>query len=137
VTDRAHAFPRFRLDADSVGLKIRQRGYALPHLLDVRGEFGPLGEYYRVDIDQFQTVVPHPPQRFVKKVGAVPIPIRRVGVGEQLTDIRLGDGPEAGIGDRVQEHVGIAVPNPVDFGRDIDSTDPQRATVAQAVRIIS
>ena len=65
----------------------------------------------------------------------IPTAVRRIRIGEQLSDVSEGRRAEHRIGDRVQQHVCVAVSVQASVERDVATADPQGATIHEAVGI--
>ena len=137
LTDRADPFAGFRFDADAVGGDVEECRDRFSHRVGVGCDSWPFGEDDAVEVDDVEPVVTDATDRLVDEIAAVAVAIFRGGVGEQASDVGFGDRPEQCIGDGVEQHVGVAVTDRVDFGGDLDPADPERATVAEAVRVIT
>jgi hypothetical protein len=77
----------------------------------VRRHLGPLGDDGGVDIADAVAGSDHAARRFLQqrtRIGALEL---RVGVREVFADIAQRGRAQQGIGDRVQQHVGIGWPS--------------------------
>ena len=61
----------------------------------------------------------------------------RIGVGEMAADIAQGRRTEDGVGDRVQQHVGVGVAQQAQVVRDLHAADDQVAVFHQRVAVIA
>lgn len=137
MPNRADALARLGFDADSVDRNIDQATQGLPHRSDMFGHFWAFGQDDTIEIHDFHAVVPEPGKSFAEKVGTVTIAILFGTVWKQPSDVFFGDRSENGVGDCVQEDVGVTVPNPMNLRRNVNPADSQGAAVAQPVRVVS
>ena len=69
--------------------------------------------------------------------GRIAASVGRIRVGEQAADIGQGGGSQQRVGDRMQQHVGVAVADKLPVVRHIDSAQPQRPAGRGAVRVFA
>jgi hypothetical protein len=72
-------------------------------------------------------------ERFDNKIGTISIMILDGIVWEQSADVGVRDRPQQGIRNRMQQDIGVAVPNRVDFGVDTPPTNSQGTAVSKSV----
>ena len=70
-------------------------------------------------------------------IGGITAPVGEVGVGKQVADVAEPGRTKQGVGDGVQQDIGIAVADEVLVVGDVDSPQPQRPPLAKAMRIVS
>lgn len=63
--------------------------------------------------------------------------VHLVRIGKELADVPQGGGAEDGVGDGVQQHIGVAVPDQVVVVRHSDPTHQQRTPRGQAMRVVT
>jgi hypothetical protein len=135
VADGINPFAGFRLQPDPIDGNVNDFRDPLAHPFGVRGKAWLLGQDHTIEVADFHAVMANPSDGFEQKIGAVTFVIFIGCIREQTSDVGFGDRPEQRVGDRVQQNVCVAVTDRVDFGRDVNPADPQRASVAQAVRV--
>jgi hypothetical protein len=137
ATDRADQFPRLGLQADAVQVDLQKFGQSLADGKFVRRNLGLLGKQNAVDVTDAIARLANPGQGQRKHLGRVPSAVRRIGIGKQFANISQGQGAQQGVRDRVQEHIGVAVPDQSVVKGDFDSAQPQGSARRQAMRIVS
>ncbi len=90
----------------------------------VRGKFGPLGGNHTVEVDQAVTGGGDAVVSLAEHVGGVAAAVGFVGIGEQLADVEQSGGAQQGVGDRVEQHVGVAVAHQMPIVRHVDAAQP-------------
>ena len=65
-----------------------------------------------------------------------PLPLR-VGVGEELADVAERGGAEQGVGDRVEDDVGVGVAGQAALVVDPDAAEDQRAALDQPMGVVT
>ena len=103
----------------------------------MRQDFGSLGENHAIQIHDPPTGGRHAPPGLGEHFRGIPAAIGRIGVGKQLSDVAERGRSEEGIGDRVEEHVGIAVAEGLPVVGDRDAPDDEALAGAEAVRVVS
>ena len=112
-------------------------GDIVPHLLNVGCQFRALGDDGRVYIAES---VPlgigqrHDVGQELETVGPF---VAWVGVGEMFPDVSFRNGPENGVGDGVQQNVGVGVTEKALVVRDVHPSQDQPASFHQAVHVIT
>ena len=81
--------------------------------------------------------MPDSPDRLVNKIFAVSATILGRVVREKTPDILFADRPQQGVGDGMQQNVGIAVTDRMNLRGDVDAADFQRSTVAQLMEVVT
>lgn len=137
AADVADAFAGFRFDADVGDVDIQVLCDRFSHRVDVRRHLGAFGKDDGIEVADFHARVMNAANRFGQKVNAVAAAIGRVVVGEQTPDVFGRDRSQQRVGDRVQQHIGVAVPDRVDLRRHVDAANPKRTAVAQPVRVVT
>ena len=90
--------------------------------LAIGQELGPLGENDAIDVDDPQSDRRHRIAGGDEHFGGVAAAVGRIGIGKHLADIAQGGGPEQGVGNGVQKHVGIAMADHLPVMGDIDTS---------------
>lgn len=99
-------------------------------------EFRLLGKHNAVKVDNTKPCIVDLTVGQLEHFCRIPIPIRRIGIGKQLTNITLTGGTQQRIGNRVQQHVGIAVTQQMAIVGDFNATQPQGTTAGQTMCIV-
>ena len=76
----------------------------------MRGQFGFLGHDGAVQIDQLETCRTHAAHGFGQQYDGAGTVKLRIRIGKMATNIAQGGRAQHGIGDGVQEHIGIRMP---------------------------
>lgn len=134
--DLTDAFAGLGFDADLIDVDVQVPCDDLSHRIDVRCHLGTFGQDDRVQVADFHARVMNAPDRFDQKVDAVAATVGWIVVRKQPPDIFRRDRSQQRVGDRVQQHVGVAVPDRMHLGRHIDPADPQRTAVTKPVRVV-
>jgi hypothetical protein len=121
ASDRANGLARLGLDADGIQRHLQQLSNPLPDRLPMGRKSGTLGEDNAVTICDTISVRLDAPHSFGQEFGRITPTLRRIGVRKQFTDISLSQPAEQGIGQGVQQHVGVAVSNQVLIMRDLNA----------------
>lgn len=137
AADVADAFAGLGFDANLIDRDVHGLGKLRSHLVDVSRHLRTLGQDHAVQIDDFHPPAVNPMNRFGQKIDAVAATVLGIVVRKQTADVLFGDRTEQPISNRVHQHIGIAVPDRVDFRRDVDSANAKRAAVAESVRIVA
>lgn len=137
LADRPHRLARLGLEPDGFLGDAEHGGDAAPDRGAVWKDFGPLGENHAIQICD-------PPAGGRQAIGRRPEHRRRiasliggVGVGKHLADVAEPSRAEEGVGDRVQEHVGVAVADGPAVVRDGDPAEHEAVTGAEPVRVVA
>lgn len=133
AADVADAFAGFGFDADAIDVDVQVLSDHFTHRIDVRCHLRTLGQDDAVQVADLHARVMHAADRFDQKVDTVAATIGGIIVGEQSSNVFRRDRSQQRIGDRVQQHIGIAVSDRVDFRRHVNAADPQRTAVAKPV----
>ena len=97
---------------------------------------GTLCKNDTVEVDDAKAGFPNPLVGQLQHFAGIPAAIRLVRVGKQLANVAQGGGTEDRIGDRVQQHVGVAVPDQVPVVRHLDAAQQQRSAIRQPMRVV-
>ena len=98
-------------------------------------QLGRLSHDGAVDIADLEALGTHAPGSLGQQHGRVGTLELRVGVREMAADIAQRRGAEQGIGDRVQQHVGIRMAEQPQAMRHFDTAENQLATWHQRMYI--
>jgi hypothetical protein len=126
-----------RLDVDPVTFRIDGFGDVVPHHRDMRGQLRPLGNDGRIDIADDETFCAGQPHHVAEQLQAVGPLVCSIGIGEMLPDVTLANGPQNGVGNGVQQHVGIGMAEKARFMRDINPADDASAARHQPMDVIA
>jgi len=103
----------------------------------MREDLRPLGEYDTVEIH-------HSPPRRHDTIpsrsdhdGGVQTPVGGIGVGKHLADVAERRRPEQRVGDRMQQHVGIAMAKGLAIVGDGDAADHEPGTGAEPMGVVA
>ena len=137
LANRPHLLTRLRLEPHPVNVDPEDRGDAAADHGAVRKDFGALGEDHAIQIHNPPPRLGHPVAGDAEHPGRIPPPVGRISVGEELADVAEGCRPEEGIGNGVEENVGIAVAEGLPVVRDRDPTEHERRTRPEAVGVVA
>ncbi len=137
ATHRADLFARLGLQPHSLHRQAQNAGNPLPDRLVRRREARSLGQHDTVEIDDPETGRDHLAMGDGKHLGRIPPAIFCFRVGEPLANVVQTGGAEDGVGYRVQQHVGVTVPNELPVVRHLDAAEPQRSARLEAVRVFA
>lgn len=137
AADVADTFAGFGFDADLGHVDVQVSRDHFTHRVNVRCHLGAFGKDDGIEVAYFDARMMNAANRFGQKINAIAAAIGRVVVGEQTPDIFGRDRSQQRVGDRVQQHVGVAVPDRMHIRRHIDAADPQWTAVAQSVRVVT
>ncbi len=112
-------------------------GDSVGHLWLVFRQFRPLGENDAIEVDDFQTGLPDPPDGNRQHVSGITIPVFLAGIGKQITNISQSGRPQQGIGHRVQQDVSIRMASQLVVKINLDAANSQWTTGLQAMRIMA
>ena len=107
------------------------------HLAHVREELGRLGNHRGVHVDDSALAKTHQPRRFVQEDAAARAPPTRVGVGKEMADVRLAQGAENGVADRVHQYVGIRMSFQTFRVRNLHPAQEEFASLDQGVHVVT
>ena len=108
--------------ADGVFVVGELRAFGVDDAVEVHDAVAGVGDFVR---------------RRSQHVGRVAAAVRFLRVGEQAADVGQGGGAEQGVGDRMEQHVGVAVADEVPIVRHVDAAQPQRSAGRGAVGVLS
>jgi hypothetical protein len=124
AADDADAFAGFGLQADAFDFEVENFGEPFADSLAVHEEFGALGENDAIEIGDLPTECEHVVEGRPKHVGRISPLVDRIGLGEHLADIAQGRGAEQGVGNGMQQHIGVAKAEQLAIVRDIYTAQP-------------
>ena len=99
-------------------------------------DFGPLGENHAIQIHDPPSGRHHPLQARPQHFGRITPPIGRIGVGKKFADIAQSGRSKQGVGDGVQEHIGIAVAQRLPIMGDGDSPQHKAGPRPQPMGVV-
>jgi hypothetical protein len=137
AADEPDAFVGRRFDPDLIDLDAEGLGDFLLHLGEMGGNFGPFSDEGGIDIEDGGPFFVSELLDFFKEdetAAAFPLGI---GVREIVTDISLAHRSQKGIGNCVNEDIGIGVAIEALFKGDFDPAEKQFTSGDQLVNIIS
>jgi ABC-2 type transport system ATP-binding protein len=103
----------------------------------VRKDFGPLGENHAIQVHDPPAGLPQSVGGSPEHFGRVSAAVDRIGVGKKFADIPQRRRSEQGIGDRVEEHVGVAVADGGLVVGDSDAAEHQAGAWFEAVGVVA
>ena len=103
----------------------------------MREKLGRLGDHGGVHIDDLAFAKLDQPRRFIQENAAPGALPARVGVGEEMADIRLAQRAEDRIANRVHQHVGIRMPVQTLRVRNLHAAQDQFSPLDQGMHIIA
>jgi hypothetical protein len=136
-TDRPDLFARFGLHSDLVDVDSQDFRDSAADRCFVRTELRPLREDDAVQIVDRVTRLRYPLKCQSQHLCRVTATIRLIRIREQLADIAECGRTQKRIGDCVQQHIRVTVPDQMEIVWDLDSAQTQRAAVTKPVRIMS
>ena len=89
----------------------------------------------RIDVDHSPTRGGKTSPYLTQKHPAICAAIARIGIREKPSDVAHARCAQQGVNDRMQQHVGIGVPQQTQFVRNLDATDNQLASRHQGMNI--
>ena len=123
AADGADGFASFGFDSDLVNVDVEDTGDAVADGVLVVGEFGAFGVDHAIEVYDVVTGFVDSGGGGVKHFGGFAGTVGGVGVGEQAADIWQRGGTEQGIGNGVQQHIGIAVADELVIVRHVDAAE--------------
>jgi hypothetical protein len=137
ASDHADTFACLRLEPDLERADAKDAGDAMPDRVLVIGQFWSFRVYHAIEIHDPIASLGDFRRGRRQHIGRIATAVRGVGVGEQAANIGQGGRPEKRIGHRVQQHIGVAVPDKLSVVRHVDAADPQRPTRRRAMRVLA
>ena len=146
ATGEAEAFGGGGLDADVVRVGADDVGEALLHLWDMGVQLRALGTDGGVEVDEAVALLGYQADGLAEDDLAVDTIGLGSGVGEVVADVAHVGGPEQGVADGMQQHVGITVaqqakahPLPMrgEIEWNLDASHPQLASLNNAMDVIT
>ena len=104
---------------------------------DVRGDFGRLGDHRGIHIAHPPASGTHRGQRATQQYAAIGAAQTLVAIGKHAADIAETRGAEQGVGDGVQQRVGVRVAVETGRMRDVHATEDQLAPGDQGVNVVT
>jgi len=101
------------------------------------GQLGLLGDQRRIDIDRPPAALGQQRHGAPQQDAAVGALVARVGIGKMAADIAQRHGAEQGIGDRVQQRIGVGMPEQPRGMRYLDTAEDELATCDQLVNVVT
>ena len=136
-TDRSDAFAGFAFESDLLGSDFQDLGDALAEGGFVRLEFRSLGENDAIQIFDFPAGLANFFVRDRQHLGRIPPAVFLGRVRKQLADVSQTSAAQHRVGNRVQQHIGVAVPDGVMVVRQRQTAQYQRSARRQAMRVVS
>ena len=97
------------LEIHAVGIDVEQGGESKSQFLLPRPDLRSFQNHGRVEVADFKARLIDPASGGVEEDPAFGAIVGRVGVGKELPDVRLAEGTEQGVGDRVQQGITVGV----------------------------
>ncbi len=137
LTNRPHHFTGLGLDPYPCDVDGEQFGDPVADRCAVREDFGPLGENHAIQVNDLPASVGHPFEGRPEHLGRIPPLVGRIGVGKQFADVTQASGAEEGVGDGMEEDIGIAVTQRHLLMGDRHAPEHEPVAGPEAVRIVS
>ena len=99
-------------------------------------DFGPLGENHAIQIQDAKACRRHAIGRRPQHLGRITPFVGWIGVWKQFPDVPKRGRPEECVGDRVQEHIGIAVPQGLFVVRNRNTAQHEAGAGAEPVGVV-
>src|SRR5262245_22695261 len=109
-TDLAHSLVGLAFDAHRIRRHLQRAGQRRADAMDMRREFRPLGNDYRVNALDDEARVANEGKGATEQLEAVRVTILWVGIWKMLSDVALPGGTEDRIGDGMTQRIAIRVP---------------------------
>ena len=107
LADGIHLFVGLALDVHGRGVGSEEPCQIGPNRLLVRAQLGALADHCAVDIADSVAARRHSPDRFLEELAGLRLMPAGIGIGKQLSDVRLPKGSKQGISDRMQQGIPI------------------------------
>lgn len=137
AADETEAFIGGGLDADLGDGDAESFGDALFHFLEMRKDLGAFGDEGGVDVDDATAAGADAAGGLLDEDAAGGVAPRGIGVGEQVADIDFADRTEHGVGDGVEQRIGVAVAIEAERVRDLHPAEDEPTAGDQSVDIVT
>jgi hypothetical protein len=125
------------LDVDRFGIQSQKQGQLPANLLLERAELRFLGEDDDINIDNLPTRPVQPLQRFPQEKPGVTISVGWIAVGISVADVAQTGSAKQGIGDGVQDNIGVTVTSQSARMFDADAAEDQGTTFCQPMSVVA
>jgi hypothetical protein len=136
ASDGADTLSGFGFDVDGCGGESEQTCEAIFDRRLIRCELGVLCVNGAIEVYGLPTGVSYPFHGESEEASGVDSEIGGIGIGEMFADISFACGTENGVGDRVEQDVGVAVSIESEVMFDGDSPENQGASRSESVRVV-
>ena len=135
--DRPQAFTCFRLESDLLSLNVQDPGDAAAHSQLVGRQFRLFRMDDTIDVHDLVAGREHPFIGCPEHIRRISSAIGLVRIRKQFPDVTRCDRAKERVGDGVQEHVRVTVPDEVPVAWHVDTTEPERSPIGQSVRVVA
>ncbi len=133
----SQSFARFCFDIDQSGFNIERDGYGFFNLPFEARKFRLFGKQDTIDVEQLESCVANLLHGDLQHPVGASISVLVRCIRKQFANVPVAGGAQNGIGNRMQQDVGIAMPLQLPVKRDRNPPDPQRAAGNESMRIVS